>query len=800
MTPAIPKAYRFSIFVLLVSLMTCIYLLTFRAVMQSGDTLRALDAVTSLSRHGDWLMDESNWFKPSLRIRAKNELPLSEYEVDERLNIQLALPLLKIAEALPRLGVIHTVWLFNALVTALIIGVLYLLVIALDFSDAVAVVVAISAGIGSNLWAYSQTFFREPLSAFFILLALLALQLGRKRPSWQRLLSLAVAGASLYLAYLTKYSAALAIPAAIVFALPELRTSRRINGRRIAQPVLALSLAMLAIPMLIDPLPAAAQQLSAMIQVDTSYLGAALRSYILSPGVGIWGTSPIVLLSLAGAALLWRQGQYRLVTTVCLMVTGYALGHALTTGAHWFGGLSWPPRFLLPAIPVLMLAAAPVAKRILGSGHNRLRVLWAVLLLYGMWIQFNSVALSWVHFGETLPAESQRLSEWQPAMWQPEFFRWVLLPQRWQDLGLDFLWTRANLPLWGISFGLLISVNSAALILLLRRRRSKLRFASLLLAPLCLACVYLNLSSAYYKDPRTNSQQTTLHEALAYLVDSSTPGDILLLPGNDYGNFILNHQSSSTPRAIVLPRPLAQAASDRQPAQVVSNNYNSWFDIHTARAITHVTERHDRIWLLANTSPYMSWSFRPLERYLALHAYPLQAVDFSQPNDTVRLLEYSADAPLVNPMSLYGGEFATDLRFGEHIALPSFVARNDRSYAAGEPIEFSLLWRSDAELGISYIVATFIASADSGAPIAQGWDTVPQAGFMPTSEWTPNAPVWDRRAIRLPQDAPAGDYRLWVLLYYRDGPSGEIRRLPVSGSDVVGDNDIGVLPFTFQVE
>ncbi len=779
--------------------MTCVYMLTYRAVIQSGDTLRALDAVTSLSRHGDWFMDESNWFKPSLRIRQKHSLPLSAYEVEERLNIQLALPLSQIAETLPRLGVIHTVWLFNVFVSALIAGLLYLLVIALDYSQAVAVLVAVSAGIGTNLWAYSQTFFREPLSALFILLALLAAQLGRDRPLAQRLFSLIVAGASLYLAYLTKYSAALAIPAAIAFALPELRILQGGKGRRIALIILALSLALLAVPMLIDPLPAALQQLTASLQVDTPYLGAALRSYLLSPGASIWGTSPIVLLSLAGAVLLWRQEQFRLLLMICLMSVSYVLGHALTTGSHWFGGLSWPPRFLLPAIPVLILAAAPVAQRLFSSVNKGLRLLWGALLLYGVWIQFNSVALSWVHFGETLPAESQGLSEWLPAMWQPAYFRWFVLPQRWQDLGFDFLWARANLPLWGISFALLILVITATLILLLQRRLNKLRFASLFLTPLCLAAVYLNLSSAYFKDPRSNSQQKALHEALDNLERSSSPDDILLLPGNDYGNFILNHHTGANPRVIVLPRPLAQAASDSQAAQVVSNNANSWFDVHSLRAVQHVAGRHDRIWLLANTSPFMSWSFRPLERYLAMHAYPVQEVRLSQPYDTVRLLEYSAKSPVSNPMSLYAGDFATDLRFGDDIELLSYVARNDSPYQAGETVEFSLLWQTDAKLTISYTVATFIASADSGGPIAQGWDTAPQAGFTPTSNWTPNAPLWDNRAIRLPQDAPPGDYRLWVLLYYRDGDSGEIKRLPVSGADVAGDDDIGVLPFTFSV-
>lgn len=799
MNPAHPKAYRLSIFLLLVSLMTCLYMLTFRAVIQSGDTLRALDAVTSLARYGDWLMDESNWFKPSLRIREKRKLPLSEYEVEERLNIRLALPLLKIADTLPNFGAIHSVWLFNALVTALIAGLLYLLVIALDFSDAVAVLVAISAGIGTNLWAYSQTFFREPLSAFFILLALLAIQLGRKRPPWQRALSLVVAGAGLYLAYLTKFSAALAIPAALAFALPRTDRLRHTFVRSVALTTLALLVALVAALMLIDPLPAALQGLLARFQGDATYLGTALRSYVLSPGASIWGTSPIVLLSLLGGVLLWREGHYRLVMTIALITASYMLGHALTAGAHWFGGLSWPPRFLLPALPVLMLGTAPLAQQLIRSDHRRLRILWGALLLYGIWIQFNSVALSWAHFGETLPAASQGLSEWPPAMWQPAYFRWFLLPQRWQDLGFDFLWTRADLPLWGLSFGILTAVILVALLSLIRRRQSKWRFASFALAPLCLAAIYLNLGSAYYKDPRSNSQQVGLHEALAFLEKASGPNDVLLLPGNDYGNFILNHHASTAPRVIVLPRPLAQAASDRQPAAVVSNNANSWFDVHSARAIQHAAGHHDRIWLLANTSPFMSWSFRPLERYLALHAYPIQEIRLSQPYDTVRLLEYSAKAPVANPMSLYAGEFSTDLRFGGDIELLGFVAPGDRPRQAGESLEFSLLWQSRARLDINFTVATFIASADTGQPIAQGWDTAPQAGFTPTSEWMPKAPVWDNRAIRLPLDAPPGDYQIWVLLYYRAGEDGEIRRLPVIGADVAGDNDIGILPFTFQV-
>ena len=67
---AMPKYHQTRIFILLVIIVMAGYLLTYRGRIESGDTLRAMDALTSLSRFGDTLMDESTWFKPPLRIRA----------------------------------------------------------------------------------------------------------------------------------------------------------------------------------------------------------------------------------------------------------------------------------------------------------------------------------------------------------------------------------------------------------------------------------------------------------------------------------------------------------------------------------------------------------------------------------------------------------------------------------------------------------------------------------------------------------------------------------------------------------
>ena len=775
-------------------------MLTYRAVIQAGDTRRALDAVTSLSRYGDWLMDEANWVKPALLIREADDLPLGEYDVDEKLNIQLALPLLRIAEILPRLGNIHTVWLFNVFVCALNVGLVYMILRALHFDDLVSVVVSITAGLGTNLWAYSQTFFREPLTSFFILFALLMLQLARERSRLKLLAFLALALMGYWLALETKYSALLALPALVIFGVPAIPRVRVETQRLLSAALLAVSLLLLLLLMLIDPLPSGVQEQLGQFGYRSEYIGEALRTYVLSPGASLWGTSPIVLLAPLGGIILWRRAQYRLLVFACIFFVTYAIGLAISTGPHWFGGLSWPPRFLLPVLPALMLLTAPVAEMIWVKRHRVLRAVWLILLAYGIWIQFAAVSLSWNHYSDSLPPESSGLAEWTPSLVQPQYFRWVVLPQRWDDLGFDFLWTRAQLPTWGVSFIALAAVLSIALGQLTRNRLSRWRFAAPPLAVLCLSLILLNLSSAHDKDPRTQSQKRALHEVLNYLSQHAEADDVILLSSNDYGEFVLNHWNGALPRPIVLPRPLAQAASDRQPAQVLSDNPNDWFDVRSYRVIQHLARHHDRLWVLDNTSPFMTWSYRPLERYLAQQYFPLRTVSLQRNDDTVRLMEYSTVSSAPQPLGRFSGDTPVGLRYGDHIHLRSLVLPSGESYKSGDVVELSLLWQTEETLSDNYTVAWFIAGADANQPHAQGQDSAPQAGFAPTSAWKPHDMVWDNRALRLPSNTPPGDYHIWVLMYRYNNATGEILRLPVSGARVMEGGTVGVLPVTLTVD
>ena len=800
MTGANDYIHRFRLFLLLVALMVGVYMLTYRALIQAGDTRRAFDAVTSYARYGDWLMDETNWLKLPFRIQDSDALPLGEYDVAERLNVLLASPLLRIAEAIPRLGNIHTVWLFNVLITALNAGLVFLILRSMSFSDRVAATVAASAGIGTNFWAYSQTFFREPLAAFFILAALLALQIGHGLRARGRAVSVMCAATGLVLAIETKSSAIFALPATIVFALPSCNQRRMPVADAALVGSIALPLLGLCLVIFVDPLPAVLQNLLAAIGFQIEYASIATRVYVLSPGASVWATSPLALLAIPGAVLFWKRGRRRLVAAICLLFAGYVMGHALLTGPHWFGGLSWPPRFLLPMLPVLLLATAPVAEEMFRARRKLLRLIWVALLAYGIWIQFVGASLSLNRYSQSLPSESNGYAEWEPSLTQPRYFRWFVLPGRWQDLGFEFLWTRANLPLWGASFAVYTVLVAAALAYSLRHPSGRWRHLAPMLAFLCLPVVLLNLMSAYDKDPRTQSGQRALHEALDYLKGVARYDDVLLLAAPDYGEFVLNHMDGVSPRPIILDRPLAQAASPKQPALVVSINPNDWFDVQSLRTLRHLAGRHDRLWVLSNTSPFMHWSHRSFERYLAQHYYPLREVKLTESDETVRLLEYSTRSAAPNPMSPYAGDVATDLQFGKHIRLLSFLLPNGARHQPGEAVELSLLWQTGSPLDHDYTVAFFVVDRDANMPIVQSQDSGPQAGFAPTSTWKPRWPVWDNRALRLPEGAAPGEYQIWLLMYRFDDVSGEIVRLPVSGETVREEGTIGVLPVTLSVE
>lgn len=390
------------LFSALVVLLASVYMLTYSGRIESGDTLLLVDAVGSVVNQGDTLLDLSVAQRPPLPqlITPGARWPLPDVNA-ETLQLALAAPLYWAAQRLPGVGLVHAVYLFNVLVCALAGGVMFLYGRALGYSERTAALAGLGLGLATIVWPYSKSFFQEPLALLLLLTAALLLELRRAAGRWALPL---LAGAALAFigAVLSKNAAALALPTLLVIALPA-RGGGRAQMARYALLLVALGAALLVIAQAFG-LFARLERLLAALASPHTYTITALHGYLLSVGGSIWGTSPALLLALPGVWLLARRGRWRYPLALALALGGFTLIYALRQGPDWFGGLSWPPRFIVPVVPFALLCALPALERLVAGPAARWARAGALLLVvYSLWVQLAGVSLWWGEYSAALP-------------------------------------------------------------------------------------------------------------------------------------------------------------------------------------------------------------------------------------------------------------------------------------------------------------------------------------------------------------------------------------------------------------
>ncbi|MFN8528174.1 MAG: hypothetical protein U0670_06155 [Anaerolineae bacterium] len=761
-----------------------VYMVVYSARIETGDTRLLFDGVSSFVDHGDFLVDLSAYTRFPVVFDATNPLPLNTVE-SEPLQMIAAAPLYALAKLIPGFGLVHTVWLFNSIVTALTACLLYRYALELRWNERTALVGALLFGVGTVWFPYTRTFFREPLSGFWLLTAALSLEKLR-HSGYRALVWWGAAALSVMAMLLTKASMQLALPALIVIAVPPISAIKR----RHILAVLLIIFAIAALIVLLSVLAVGGERynmLSRLLNTDYTYFGTALMAYLVSPGGSFWGTSPVLLLAFPGMLLLLRRRESRYPLALTVGLLGLAVGYAYTSTVHWFGGLSLPPRFLVPVIPLWMIAVLPALDRMRTQRITLLKIAAVFIVLYALWVQINLASYELGTYPSHLPPEAHGLLEWSGGLYNPLYFRWVMLPALWGRIPFDFAWDALDLPVWPIGFVLLAIVS---LVLLFRAR---IRWRVMLIpAALLLIGVALGLQTLYRLDVRFGALDQDALQAIQTLRDETHSGDIVLLSNPRYEDFFHNYGKwGDDARLITLPLQPGERPSPEQPALVESDNPAALLNSYTIPFLHNLAVTHDRLWVLVDGSPDIPWSVRPVERYFSAFYYPVRAV---QVGDFVRLVEY-ATTPAPDPFGYVGAQTTTDLRFGPSIRLAGFTLPIGSSFHAGDALPISLYWVTESPLDVRYTAAVYLRDAD-GAPIAQH-DYPPGGGFAETDAWLPNVPVWDHRALRLPADLAPGSYQLWLKVY-SFAPDGTVIDLPVSGTSVL-DNAIGVLPVTITV-
>jgi uncharacterized membrane protein len=803
------NAHRLRLLAWLVILITSGYMFTYNGRIESSDTRTLFNATASLVQYNDLLLDKTAWYNLPSPVQPPAIYPLSTFDAGP-LQVILSGPLFWVAEHLPGIGLVHTVWLFNIIVGTAIGALMFLYVLTLGYSESTAVFATLILSFTTIIWPYSKTFFREPLAAFLILLVAFSLERWRSG-GYRSPVRLGLSVAALAAGLLTKEAIVLALPALFILVLPPVRSAdwqRRLHLTVTVFLILVIVslVVFILLPALLLPRDLSLFDgfLSRSLHINRkaiTYVHVAIHSYLFSVGGSVWGTSPVGLLAIPGLWMLYRKRHYRYIGAVVAVVVGFALGYALLRGEQWFGGLSWPPRFLVPAVPFLVITALPPLNRVLQHLTRIGVAVVAVIVIYGLWIQISAVSLDWGSYNTALPPEANGLGEWNSGLNNLHYLRWVIIPSLWSRFWLDFAWVRVGIILWPLVCVSLVLLSSFWLWRLLKfpsTATSRPLWARWLPAAGLLAVPLLIFGGlrAIYPDSLYLGGDQPLHNFMPVLQANTRPGDILLLANNNYEPFFLNYGDFDVPRVITLPDQPGERSNPDEPPEITSLNPDALLVKDTVVFLYNLAASHDHLWLLADTGPWIPWSVRPVERFMVAHYYPIREFSTDPPDPHVRLIEYSTvHAP--DPFAFRGPDTLSDLRYGDSIRLVGFNLPLGTRYKPGSVLPISLYWQSDTRLDEDYTVAWFIAD-ENGNPVIQGADTPPAGGFAATTSWQPDVAVWDNRALYLPGDVQPGHYVIWVRLYTFD-PSGKIHLLPMSGGKVQ-DDTIGVLPVTIDVQ
>lgn len=282
---------------------------------------------------------------------------------------------------------------FNIVITLLTIAVLYRWARALA-SERTALLTAALYGLTTLAWPYSQTFYREPLVALCLPLAFWAASHFRRSVARTKLL---IALGAMILAIATKLTALIAAPWFLFLLLPTESLNRRNLVRGAAAFLLLVAVAALALPAKGITLRAYVQE----VQYDARYflpemLGYGLHGLLTSPGKGLLVTAPTVLLGLAGLPAFWRENRREALAIVGLFLSFLLI---YSTRRGWHGGASWGPRYLLPALPLVILPALSLFDRFKDlSGPAKTAI--AAVVLCGLSAQMAAVSIFHQNFYE----------------------------------------------------------------------------------------------------------------------------------------------------------------------------------------------------------------------------------------------------------------------------------------------------------------------------------------------------------------------------------------------------------------
>lgn len=751
-------------------LLSGIYFLFYSGVPISGDEVALYASAEGVAKFGEFRMYSATHYYPL------NSSEGIRQPAQEPLHFLLSVPLYLLAFYLKPLGLIHTVWLFNIFVIATTGGLIMLSGLRWGYRYKTSLILALLVGTGTMLLPYSRYYFREPLLGLFsLLIFIVGIEWRAKPRPWLIVLF----GLFWLAAILSKQVGLALLPLILWFVVPEslLRSPRYIAALTLGSLLAILLLLFVLLPALGNLLNTdrfgTTEAREWLFAFDLPNLAQTFGAYILSPGRSWWATQPILLLSLYGTWLLYRQKSPFFAFAPWLALLSLTLTYGIASG-DWAGGLGWGTRYLVSLTPILGLLLLPVIEK---AGETKR--LWLVILplyAFSLILQISSGWLPITDYYDHMLAkfpDKGAAAYVEEGTWQIQDTQLAYHLSHIQPKQISFAWHYADSP--AIIPVMAILIISIGIFILWRRPRWMKHWHVLLIFPLVTALLCLGLLSLRH-DPRLQGERDDIRAAIHALEARVTADELLLLNNPEYAFIFLNEYRGIAPLV-----PLAYQRGERYELDKPDSAFdefdfdgdgiidmNERLNPSAVYLLNYIGNHYDSVWLVSNFSQFMTWTFRPLEHMMVNRFYPIEE---SNPGETLRLIHFHI-APLPDhPHYVY---IKKSFEFGDQITLS--YAETLNTLRAGEILPLRLHFSPQTELSEdaeNYNVGVLLLD-ENGRTVAQQ-NGRPQGTFGFPNQREAHAGYSDNHGLAIPPGLPAGHYELQVVIY--DWQT--VERLPV---------------------
>ena len=747
-----------------------IYSLSYLGLWLGTDELHIFDSTESLVKRGN-LDVTIQYVTNSTPDSAGNEI--GEPSRYEPMQIILAAPFYYVASQFPNVGLMHAIWFLNIPITALTVVLLYIIALHEGYSWQIAWLGSFLFGLGTQALPYSRWFYRDPLSAFSILICFgIVLKLRKNfqtnRPYWMWGLGFAIA----YLfAFFSKQVVVLILPSVFIL-LWDRKILKRRNMWILVGGLIGLTLIALSSIFLLNL--SDSRQLGFIDDLGKhgTWLIESLAGYTFSPSRSMWLYSPILVLMIPGSVILWRKDKARLVGSIWLSFLTFSLSYGFRHDWNWWGSWSWGPRYLLPILPLQMLLIFPVLAEIDQSSRR----VWGwvgvgCLFLASVTVQMVGMGVSYSNYYSELELAHVFDGNVADKRWEYYNWDWGRAPFAYHLKHFDWnhLWIwNISQPSWVVP-ALSIFTIGLALILISWHRHNFLKIRILIsaLASLVLpAILFASMLYTLQDDPRyTNyGQQDDVRQLITELNTKATDDEIIFVERLAdmvlYMNFAKHYSW-----LIVLPSAPGEQYGDIQP-EIVSANVREQIGFRNIYALEWSKKYAQTAWLATSYSPFHVGQLRPIEHFMAMNYFPISEIYLTP---EVRAVHYLFEnAPLYAPTN------QTKFKFGTDLELIGYDLVNGTEYSVGDTVPLSLVWKIDEPLPLDYNIGVLVLAENQ--QLVADRNGIPQGTFGLTSQWELGKVYRDNHGLALPQDLPPGQYTIEVAIYYWQ----DLQNLPVT--------------------